>query len=301
MKTNLDRRSFLKKNLLLSGALSVLPFSSFKLVANEKKNISTGLPEDKTNETIKTIKNLRTIHGNFTEKLIPEEQIEQILHASVRAANASAIQSYSIIVTKDREKMKNICGYAGGCLFLYCVDINRLKSCAKLLGYDYVPDNMPSFMAFSVSTIAAAQTAVIAAKSLGIDSLMTNGIHRDDMERLWKILELPQTFCFPLIAVVFGYPTEEPAHLKGRLEGAGVIHHEKYHNLTSEETKELIEKYDNKDLHLSLIDDWKEQGFKHYMDWLFSNWLGRNNKPATSESQLFKIMKKCGFVDLQKS
>ena len=31
----------------------------------------------------------------------------------------------------------------------------------------------------------AVQTAVIAAKSLGIDSLLTNGVHRGDMERLW--------------------------------------------------------------------------------------------------------------------
>lgn len=301
MKTNLYRRAFLKKGILLSGALSVLPISSFKLNANQREKEEKTMLADQPNETMGTIKNLRTIHGNFTEKEISQEYIDQIIQASVRAANASAIQSYSIIVTKNREKMKDICGYSGSCLFLYCVDINRLKSCADLLGYKYDPDNMDNFMAFSISTIAAAQTAVIAAKSLGIDSLMTNGIHRGDMDRLWKILELPQSYCFPIIAVVFGYPTEEPAYLKGRLDGIGVVHNEKYHNLNPDEIKAMIEKYDDKNLHLSLNDDWKEKGLKHYMDWLFSVWLGRNRKSTNTETQLFKILKRCGFVDLQKS
>jgi nitroreductase len=300
MKKNLYRRDFLKKGLLL-GALSALPFNSIRLNAKQKKEINQLVTDDQLNETMKTLKNLRTIHGNFTEKEIPQEHIDQIIKASVRAANASGIQSYSIIVTKDREKMKNICGYSGSCLFLYCVDINRLKTCAESLGYKYDPDNMDSFMAFSVSTVAAAQTAVIAAKSLGIDSLMTNGIHRGNMDRLWEILELPKSYCFPIIAIVFGYPTEEPLYLKGRLDGIGVVHNEKYHNLTIDETKTIIGIYDDKNSHLSLNDDWKEKGFKHYMDWLFSVWLGRNRKSSETETQLFKILKRCGFVDLQKS
>ena len=50
------------------------------------------------NETIKTIHSLRTIHGDFSDKKIPDSDFDAILDASVRAANASARQSYSIIV-----------------------------------------------------------------------------------------------------------------------------------------------------------------------------------------------------------
>ena len=53
------------------------------------------------NETLKTIHSLRTIHGNFSDKAVPDDTIRLIIGASVRAANASAYQSYSIVVVKD--------------------------------------------------------------------------------------------------------------------------------------------------------------------------------------------------------
>src|ERR1035438_3238583 len=84
-------------------------------------------------------------------------------------------------------------------------------------------------------SILAAQTAVIAAKSMGIDSLLTNGIHRGDIERLWEILELPQESCFPLIALLLGYPKTEPAYQMGRLRGPGVVHYEKYQRMIKDE------------------------------------------------------------------
>ena len=45
------------------------------------------------NETIKTIQNLRTIHGNFTSKEIPDETIELILQSSIRVVNVSNTQA----------------------------------------------------------------------------------------------------------------------------------------------------------------------------------------------------------------
>jgi nitroreductase len=299
MKAQIKRRNFLKQGLLAGGAISVLSIDAIGRSLNSDKNISLDNTIEPSNETIKTLQSLRTIHGNFSDKEIPDEQIEQILHSSVRAANASGLQSYSIIVVRDREKMKKICGYRGSCMLLYCVDFNRLKASAESLGYTYYPDSMGNFIPGCISTTVAAQSAVVAAKSLGVDSLITNGVHRGDMQRLWDILELPQTYCFPLLAVVLGYPKEEPAYQKGRLEGVGVIHHDKYHKLTSDEVNELTNKYDDEKLHLGLNDNWEQEGKKHYFDWLFTSWLDNSN-PSTTETQIYKFMKRCGFVDLLK-
>lgn len=299
MKTKLLRRNFLKQGMLVGGAISLLQVDSFSKTMNQNHGNTSDETNDSLNETIKTLQSLRTIHGNFTAKDIPDEQIEQILHTSVRAASASAMQSYSIIVIRDRNKMKQVCGYQGSCMLLYCADFNRLKACAETLGYTYFPDSMENFITSSINTSIAAQTAVVAAKSMGIDSLITNGIHRGNMQRLWDILELPQSYCFPLLAVVLGYPSEEPAYQKGRLDKTGVIHRDKYHYLTNDELKELTDKYDDKKLHLGLINDWEAQGHKHYLDWLFSSWL-KDSKPTSSESQIFKFLKRCGFVDMQK-
>jgi nitroreductase len=247
------------------------------------------------NPALETLRGLRTIHGNFLDKPIPESALEDILQASVRAANASNMQSYSIVVVKERQRMKDLCGYAGACTLVYCADYTRHKAMAEALGHSYVPDGTVNFVTSALNTMLAAQTAVVAAKSLGIDSLLTNGIHRGDMERIWRLLDLPKTHCFPLIALVLGYPAQEPAHRTGRLDGPGVIHHEKYQPLTKEQTVEIIAKYDDPAQHLALNEDWRK-AHKHYLDWFFSVWVGRFGRPSQQESQMAQLLKRSNFV-----
>jgi nitroreductase len=298
-KKSNDRRTFLKRGALISGGLLILKPNPRHAVAKENlKDPSQGQAQPE-NETLKTIGSLRTIHGNFLDKDIPEDVIQQILQAGLRAANASNMQSYSIVVVRDRALMKQVCTYQGGCMLLYCVDYNRLKAGAESLGHPYFPDNMTNFVTAGINAAIAAQTAVIAARSLGVDSLMTNGIHRGDMERLWKLLDLPKTHCFPLIAVVLGYPAREPDHRMGRLDGAGVIHDGKYRPLTREQVEETTRKYDDVQQHLGLNENWKTEGYEHYLDWYFKAWLG-GSKPTEEETQMLRLLKRSGFVEMQK-
>ncbi len=248
-----------------------------------------------TNETLRTIASLRTIHGDFSDKQIPDADIQQILGASVRAASASAMQSYSIVVVRDPEAQRKICGYRGSCLLLYLLDYNRVIATAKRLDHEYAPADMEAFVTGSTNTILAAQTAVIAAKSLGIDSLLTNGVHRGDMERLWEMLGLPRQYCFPLIALVLGYAAKEPAFQKGRLSGPGIAHDGVYQRLSDEQKDAIVRQYDDKSLHLGLVEDWDKNGHKHYLDWLHTAWLGRNAR--SGESQIQKRLRQAGFVE----
>ena len=290
------RREFLKKATVVGSGVFLL--AKNRPACAEPNDQKPAAPVDiSQNGTLKTIHSLRTIHGNFTDRTIPEETLDAILGASVRAANASNDQSYAIIVVKDRKKMEQICGYSGSCLFLFCADYNRLKAEAEALGYRYDPGSMELFVTASTNTVLAAQTAVIAAKSMGIDSLLTNGIHRGDMGRLWKLLDLPETHCFPIIALVLGYPTAEPAFLKGRLTGTGVIHNDNYHHLTQTEAGELIQKYDQSEQHLGIRDDWSTKGYKHYLDWYFKEWAAR---ATGEESQILRMLRRCGFVETAK-
>ncbi len=247
------------------------------------------------NATLETLRRLRTIHGDFLDKPIPDSALEEILEATVRTANASNMQSYSIVVVKDRQRMKDLCGYAGGCLLLYCADYSRLKGAAEALGQPYAPDGVVSFVTAALNATLAAQTAVIAAKAQGIDSLLTNGIHRGDMERVWRLLDLPKTHCFPLIALVLGYAAHEPAYRAGRLRGAGVIHYGKYRHATKEETLAMIAQYDDQKARLTLNDDWRKS-HKHYLDWYFQTWSQRAGGPAQQESQMLQLLKRGNFV-----
>jgi len=248
------------------------------------------------NETINTIHRLRTIHGDFSTREIDDEALKVILDASVRAANASARQSYSIIVVKDREVMQELCGFEGSRALIYCVDYNRILDMAKHLNHSFGVGGIVPFVTGTTDTILAAQTAAIAARSLGIDLLFTNGIHRGDINRVYDILELPRKYCFPLIALILGYPNQEPEHQKGRLNGHGVIHYGKYRRATKENLDELVKQYDDPEKHMGLDDTWREQGLDHYLDWFYTIWSARGGTPK-GKSQMAEIMEQMGFME----
>jgi len=248
------------------------------------------------NETLKTIHSLRSIHGNFTTQEVEDEDVKTILDACMQAANASARQSYSIIVIRDREVMKKLSGFVGSKTLVFCIDYNRIIETAEHLGHKFSVDSIVPFVTGSTDAILAAQTAAIAAKSLGIDSLFTNGIHRGDISRLYKLLDLPGKYCFPLVALVLGYPDHEPDHRKGRLKGTGVVHHGKYHPLTTEEKDELVGYYDNPDNHMWLNETWKKEAFTHYLDWFYKVWSARGGK-SEGKSQMYEILDKIGFLE----
>lgn len=272
------RRRFLKGGVMMGGTI---------LAARD-------LSAAPANETLRTISSLRTIHGDFSDKEIPDADIEQVLGASVRAASASAMQSYSIVVVRDKDVQQKMCGFRGSCALLYFLDYTRSIVTAKRLGNDFAPADMEWFVTGSTNTMLAVQTAVIAAKSLGIDSLITNGVHRGDMERLWVTLGLPRKYCFPLVAVVLGYAAKEPPYQKGRLNGPGIVHRGTYHQLTGEESDAIIRQYDDKSRHLGLVEDWDTK-HKHYLDWLHREWLGRNRQAG--ETQILKRVRLAGFVE----
>ena len=247
------------------------------------------------NETIQTIEQLCSTHGNFSTREVSEEDLQMIITTCVRAANASARQSYSIVVVRDREKIKQFCGYSGSKALLFCVDFNRIKQVADHLGHETEVGGLHNFITGSTDTILAAQTAAICARSLGINSLFTNGIHRGDISRIYKWAHLPERYCFPLIMLVIGYATQKSDHLKGRYQGPGLVHDEQYHPCTNSDLDDMIAYYDDPEIKMGMVSDWKSLGFDHYYDWFFEKWIG---KPGEQQkSQLLALLEKSGFLD----
>lgn len=255
------------------------------------------------NETIKIIENLKTIR-NFSDKDISKKDLSTILKSCVNAATASCRQTYSIIVVEDKKVMREI-GYVGSIMLIFCVDFNRVIDTAQCLGYKYnqeVP--IVDFITGSTDTILAAQTAAIAAKSIGIDSLFSNCVHRGDINRIYKLLDLPEKHCFPSIALIFGYSDEKEikSTSKGRLSGSEIIHYNKLNNV---DFQNIIKEYDSQNKHfLSLISNWKEKGYEHYLDYFYEKWCGyskisKEEKFKNKNNQYEKVevmLKKVSFL-----
>lgn len=244
------------------------------------------------NDTIQTIKKLRTLRGEFSERPVSAEDLQTILDCAVCAANSSGRQNYSIVVTSNKTKMKQICGYTGDKMLLFCVDYTRVEDMAAHLGHVFSVSDIMGFVTGSVDTALAAQTACVAARSLGIDSLFSNSFHHGNLLRVYKILDLPIKHCFPLVALVLGYAKEEPAVLHGRLSECGVVHQESYRRLSAAECAELVKEYDNPQHHLGLPHDWAKDGFKHYLDWFYTKW----SRGTEDTRELIAALRKLKFI-----
>jgi len=249
------------------------------------------------NETLETIHSLRSIHGNFSDREISNEDLQEILDASVRAANAGNMQTYSIVVVDDRAVMKELCHYVGSVALVFCVDHSRIVDAAQYLGHPFSPKTAGWFITGSTDAILAAQTAAIAAKSLGIDSLFTSSLYRGDFTRVYRLLDIPERHCFPLITLVLGYPKAEPKFRKGRLSGTGIIHRGKHRRLTADELEETVHEYDDPERHMAItaVGAWRKRGFKHYLDRIFT-WWGEGGDDEDSR-QLFAALMKTGFFE----
>jgi nitroreductase len=242
------------------------------------------------NETIATIRSLRTVHGNFAERSIPKDQLELILNSCTRAANASARQSYAIIVREGMAPVRDLVGYAAPVVLVFCVDFASHIRLARHLGHEFPRANVIEFVTGAFDTALAAQTAAIAAKSLGIDSMFTNAIHRCDINTVYQKLRLPEDGCFPLMALVLGYAAAEPGYQMGR--PAAAVHRDTYQaNPTAQELDVMVTAYDAP--HMGLNDNWASEGFAHYLDWFYTRWCRR---PADAKLEQFRsILARAGF------
>jgi FMN reductase [NAD(P)H] len=243
------------------------------------------------NETLQTIMQLRS-ERQFTEKPIDKEDLETILEASIRTANSSSRQAYSIIVITDQKKIPIICGFRGAALLVYCVDQNRLMDIAGYMKQDYEMGTTMDFLSGGTDAVLAAQTAVIAATSLGIDSLITNGVLRQNFHRSYELLNLPKERCFPMIGVVLGYSASKEKHYKERLRN-GVIHYDTYQHMTDQQIEEEIKRFDDPEgkIGLTTYSQWEKMGYAHYYEWFYQVWNKR------SEDCVYPILREVKFMD----
>ncbi len=108
------------------------------------------------NRALETIGTLRTIRrGNFSDKPIPQEELELIIGATIRTANASGRQSYSIIVVDEAAQRE--LKWPGSRALLFCVDFSRLKGLADLLNRPLDTAHIQPFLTGAIDTSMAAQ------------------------------------------------------------------------------------------------------------------------------------------------
>jgi len=198
---------------------------------------------------------LRQIHQHtsirsYKPDPIPESCLNEILEAGIRASSSGNMQTYSIIVTKDRAlreqlfqpHMEQNMVLDAPILLTFCADFHRMRHWLHL---NDAPDNFDNFMSFMIGTIDAvlvSQNVALAAESKGL-GICYMGSTLANCDQIGKILQLPANVV-PVVGFSLGYPNEKPA-LRDRLPLNGIVHRETYQAYSD---KDILEIYKDRDV-----------------------------------------------------
>jgi nitroreductase len=181
--------------------------------------------------------NRRTIR-KYSQEPVPMDLLNELLTMACRASTTGNMQVYSIIITRDAEKKRELAPLhfnqkmvtEAQVVLTFCADFNRFNKWCLLRKADPGYDNFLSFITASIDALIVAQTFCIAAeaKGLGICYLGTTTYMA---HKIIDVLELPRGVV-PVTTITAGWPVERPEQVE-RLPLEAVIHNETYCDYSS--------------------------------------------------------------------
>ncbi len=207
------------------------------------------------NEVLELIENRQSLR-NFNGPAVTDEEREAILHAAMRAPTAGNMMMYSIVQIRSKETLARLaetCDHQPfiakadfGLLFLadmqkwhdYFVSVGLDQSYSQ---EDLKPKASELYLGMN-DAIIAAQTAVIAAESLGVGSCYIGDIV-ENKEIHQEMFSLPR-WVFPAAFVVFGKAPEGTTRPKTpRFDPKFVVFDEVYREVKQEAFPEMFARY----------------------------------------------------------
>lgn len=187
-------------------------------------------------------------HGSVREYRsdpVPDSMVEEIVAAGQRASTSSNLQTYSVVVTTDLAKIKQIQEITGGqkhitqapVFLLWCADFSRLRRVCTHQGYQINVDTLENFLVGAVDAAIASQVAGLAAESLGLGFCYIGAI-RNHPRRMISLFQLP-TLVFPVFGMTLGWPVKPPL-IRPRLPLEAILHRESY----QQDDLDLLKGYD---------------------------------------------------------
>ncbi|MBY0414500.1 MAG: nitroreductase family protein [Bdellovibrionales bacterium] len=184
------------------------------------------------NAILLQMKNHRSIR-KYKNQDVSDEIINKILEASIMASSSGNMQSFSIIVTKDKDiKQKLLAPHfnqemvtGAPVLITFCADFHRMR---LWLGDSSAPmnfDNFMSFMIASIDAILVSQNVALAAESMGL-GICYMGTTLASCDQIGEILGCPD-HVVPVVGFSMGYADEAPSERK-RLPLSSLVHYETY-------------------------------------------------------------------------
>ena len=205
------------------------------------------------NETLRLIGQRMSLRRYSPEPIRPED-LEAIMHSTMRAPTAGNMMLYSVIQVEDRDQKRRLaetCNHAfiasAPLVLLFLADMQRIYDFYRVFGVpEYCREhNIPfqepqasKLMMSCCDALIAAQTSVLAAESLGIGSCYIGDI-MGRCETHQEIFQLPR-WAFPIALVCYGYyPTDLDRKLSTRFDQRFIWFQDTYRRLSREDFEQM--------------------------------------------------------------
>ncbi|MFN3556829.1 MAG: nitroreductase family protein [Bacteroidales bacterium] len=210
-------------------------------------------------QTLETLLNHKTIR-NYKSDPIPQEMLDTILEAGFRASTTGNMQVYSVVVTRDEQKRKDLCKLhfnqkmveQAPVLLTFCADFNRFNKWCEQRNANPGYDNFLSFFTAAIDALLVAQNAAVAAEAYGL-GICYLGTTTYQADKLIEFFNLPKGVV-PITTLVVGYPAEEPG-LTDRLPAKGLIHNETYRDYSPQDIDQIYKEKESLPLTARLIEE----------------------------------------------
>lgn len=169
----------------------------------------------------------------YSSDEISEELLNDLLRAGCRSSTTGNMQVYSIIITRDEEKKRELLPLhfnqkmvmEAPVLLTFCADFNRFNKWCLIRNAEPGYDNFLSFITAAIDALLVAQTVCIAAEARGL-GICYLGTTTYMAHKIIDVLKLPKGVV-PVTTISLGWPAEDPEQ-PDRLPLEAVIHNEVY-------------------------------------------------------------------------
>jgi len=175
----------------------------------------------------------RRVVRRYTEQDVPDSLLDALLAAAQSAPAKSDLQQYSVVVMRDRPRIKQIADWIGTMdwiatapvFLVWCGDMRRGQRLCEMHGMPHANNNLDTFLNTAVDCALAMAQFMAAAEAIGLGTCPISYV-RSHIERVSPLLGLPSGV-YPVAGLSVGWPVfRRPTSM--RLPPSIVVHHERY-------------------------------------------------------------------------
>lgn len=175
----------------------------------------------------------RRVTRRYTDQDVPDSLLDALLAAAQSAPAKSDLQQYSVVVMRDRPRIKQIADWIGTMdwiasapvFLVWCGDMRRGQRLCAMHDMPHANNNLDTFLNTAVDCTLAMGQFIAAADAVGLGTCPISYV-RSHIERVSPLLGLPSGV-YPVAGLTVGWPVfRRPISM--RLPPAIVVHRERY-------------------------------------------------------------------------